>query len=463
MFNERRNEMLTTTPFETLSAQMSGRVVTPSDPDWDATRQVFNLATDLRPAAVALPHHVRDVVAAVDYARTKGLRVAPQATGHNADAHGALDETLLVDVRELQQISIDVDARRVRVGAGVKWGRVAPQLSKHGVAALHGSSPDVGVAGYSLGGGMGWLGRKHGLQANSVTAIELVTADGRATRVDAEHEPDLFWALRGGNGNFGVVTAIEFAVYPVKDLYAGVMFFPFQRAAEVLHAWTELVPTLPDEMMSWASLLQFPDAPFVPEPVRGGSFAVVYGAFLGTEARGRSLLRPVRELSPAMDTFAMVAPAALGDMAMDPPDPLPFVTNTALLSDLPRAGVADLVAAVGPESGSNLAMVELRQLGGALGRRPPGAGARATLPGTLSLIALGVPEDAETEAIARTYLESLDQAVRPYHVGDYANFVMEPTDASRFFDTDTWARLRQVKALYDPDDLFRGNHHIPPD
>ena len=157
------------------------------------------------------------MVAAVDYARTNGLRVAPQATGHNADAHGALEETLLVDVRELQEISIDVDARRVRVGAGVKWGRVAPQLSKHGLAALHGSSPDVGVAGYSLGGGMGWLGRKHGLQANSVTAIELVTADGRATRVDAEHEPDLFWALRGGNGNFGVVTAIEFAVYPSRS------------------------------------------------------------------------------------------------------------------------------------------------------------------------------------------------------------------------------------------------------
>ena len=454
--------MLTTTLFEPLAAQMRGRVVTPSDPDWDATRQVFNLAMDLRPAAVALPHDVRDVVAAVDFARANGLRVAPQATGHNADAHGALEETLLVDVRELQEISIDAGARRVRVGAGVKWGRVAPQLSEHGLGALHGSSPDVGVAGYSLGGGMGWLGRKHGLQANSVTAIELVTADGRATRVDAEHEPDLFWALRGGNGNFGVVTAIEFAVYPVEELYAGVMFFPFERASEVLHAWTALVTTLPDEMMSWASLLQFPDAPFVPEPVRGGSFAVVYGAFLGGEAEGRSLLRPVRELSPAMDTFAMVAPAALGDMAMDPPDPLPFVTSTALLGELPPAGVDDLVAAVGPESGSNLALVELRQLGGAFGRLAPGAGARATLPGTLSLIALGVPEDAETEAIARTYLESLDQAVRPYHVGDYANFVMEPTDASRFFDPDTWARLREVKTLYDPTDLFKGNHHIPP-
>ncbi|HEX5585363.1 FAD-binding oxidoreductase [Gaiella sp.] len=454
--------MLTAAPIETMSAQMRGRVVTASDPDWDATRQVFNLATDLKPAAVALPRDQDDVIAAVDYARESGLRVAPQATGHNADAHGSLEDTLLVDVRELQEVSVDARARRVRVGAGVKWERVSPKLSEHGLAGLHGSSPDVGVAGYSLGGGMGWLARKHGLQANSVTAIELVTADGRAARVDEEHEPDLFWALRGGNGNFGVVTAIEFAVYPVEELYAGVMFFPFERAAEVLHAWAELVPTLPDEMMSWASLLQFPDAPFVPEPVRGGSFTVVYGAFLGSETEGRTLLRPVRDLGPAMDTFAMVPPAALGDMAMDPPDPLPFRITAALLDDLPRAGVDELVAAVGPGSGSPLGMVELRQLGGALGRETPGAGARATLPGALSLVALGVPQDEASDKAVRTYLASLDRAVLPYRVGDYANFVMEPTDASRFFDADTWARLRQVKALYDRTDLFKGNHHIPP-
>ena len=452
----------TTRPFGSLAKQLRGRVVTPSDLGWDAARQVFNLAMDLRPAAVVLPRDRRDVLAAVEYARAHDLRVAPQATGHNADAHGALEDTLLVDVRELQHVSIDVRARRVRVGGGVKWGRVAPRLSEHGLAALHGSSPDVGIAGYSLGGGMGWLGRKYGLQANSVTAIELVTADGRATRATAEDEPELFWALRGGNGNFGVVTAIEFAVYPVEELYAGVLFFPFERAAEVLHGWTDLVVTLPDEMTSWASLLQFPDAPFVPEPVRGGSFVVVYGAFLGSEAQGRALLRPVRELGPVMDTFAIVPPAALGDMAMDPPDPLPFVPTTALLSDLPRAGVEELVAAVGPGSGSNLAMVELRQLGGALARRTPSAGARADLPGALSLLALGVPEDEASEATVRRYLDSLDRAVAPYRVGDYANFVMQPTDARRFFDAETWTRLRQVKALYDPSDLFKGNHHIPP-
>src|ERR687895_185939 len=226
LLNERTREMLTATPFTDLSAQMIGRVVAPSDPDWDATRQVFNLATDLRPAAVALPRNVTDVIAAVEYAGANGLRVAPQATGHNADALGSLEDVLLVDVRELQEVSIDSGARRVRVGAGVKWERVVPELSEYGLAALHGSSPDVGIAGYSLGGGMGWLARKYGLQTNSVTALELVTAEGRA------------------------------------------------------------------------------------------------------------LLRPVRDLAPAMDTLAVVPPAALGDMAIDPPDPLPFVTTTELHSDL---------------------------------------------------------------------------------------------------------------------------------
>ena len=454
--------MLTATPFTELSAHMTGRIVTPSDPDWDATRQVFNLATDLRPAAVALPGDVRDATAAVEYAGANGLRVAPQATGHNADALGSLDDVLLLDVRELQDVSIDPRARRVRVGAGVKWERVVPQLSEVGLGALHGSSPDVGIAGYSLGGGMGWLARKYGLQANSVTALELVTADGRAARVDAENEPDLFWALRGGNGNFGLVTAIEFEVYPVENLYAGVMFFPFERAGEVLHTWAELLPTLPDELMTWAKLLQFPDTPDVPEPVRGGSFTVIFAAFLGSEGEGRALLRPVRNLGPAMDTLAVVPPAALGEMAMDPPDPLPFVSTTALLGDLPSAGVDELVSVAGPGSGSPLAMVELRQMGGALARPSPGAGARATLPGSVAMLSLGVAEDDDSAATARTYLESVERAVLPYRTGDYPNFVMEPTDASRFFDADTWARLRQVKALYDPIDLFKGNHHIPP-
>jgi hypothetical protein len=248
----------------------------------------------------------------------------------------------------------------------------------------------------------------------------------------------------------------------VEELYAGALFFPFDRADKVLHAWTELAPTLPDEMMTWAKLMQFPDIPDVPDPFRGSSFTIVFGAFLGGEGEGRALLRPLRDLEPAIDTFAVAPPAALGDLAMDPEDPLPVVSATALLSDLPSAGVDELVAAAGPGSGSPLAMVELRQLGGALGRPSADSGARATLPGRFAMFALGVPEDEESAAVATRYLESVERAVLPHRSGDYPNFVEKPADASAFFDAETWARLRQVKALYDPSDLFKGNHHIPP-
>jgi FAD binding domain-containing protein len=451
--------MFTTTPLADLAARISGRVVTASDADWDAVRQVFNLTTDLSPAAVVLPREAIDVAIAVDFARDHGLRVAAQATGHNAAALGDLPDTLLIDVRELGEIRIDAETRRVRVGAGVRWQDVVPQLSELGLAALHGSSPLVGIAGYSLGGGMGWLARKHGLQANSVTALELVTAQGRQVRVDAQHDPDLFWALRGGNGNFGVVTAIEFEVYPVQDLYAGAMFFPADRATEVLDVWTRLTPTLPEEMMTWTSLLQFPDVPDVPEPLRGRPFTVFHGAFLGDESSGAGWLAPVRDLEPAMDTFAMVPPAVLADMAMDPTEPLPVMSTTALVSQLP---VEDLMAAVGPGSGSPLPLVQLRHLGGALGRRTPGAGARATLPGNYCVFALGVPVDEDSAEQVASYLGAVDQAVDPYRVGEYPNFVEHPAETSRFFDPKTWTRLREVKATHDPEDLFHGNHHIPP-
>ena len=447
-----------------LSQRMVGRVVVPGDPDWDSARQTFNLLVDQQPAAIAFPVDARDVVAAVDYAREHGLRVAPQATGHNAGPLASLADTLLVHVSQLDEVSIDAAARRVRVGSGVKWERITAQLSELGLAGLHGSSPDVGIAGYSLGGGMGWLARKYGLQTNSVTAFEVVTADGRLVRTDASHEPDLFWALRGGGGSFGVVTAIEFAVYPVSELYAGALFFPFERASDVLHAWNDLLPTLPDELMTWAVLFHFPDLPIVPEPVRGGSFVVVLGAYLGTEADGRALLHPLRTLGPLTDTFAMVPPIELGDLAMDPPDPLPFVLAHHLLDDVPAQGIDELLAVAGPGSaaGTTLTMIQLRHMGGALGRATPEAGARATLPGSLSLLSLGVAVDEESAQAVETSLERVQDAMRPYRVGDYPNFVEAPTDASSFFDAETWARLQAIKTQYDPTDLFKGNHHVPP-
>jgi FAD/FMN-containing dehydrogenase len=429
----------------------------------NAIARSFNTNVELRADAVVYPETVAEVVAAVGYARERGLRVAPQATGHNVAPHGSLDGTVLVDMSRFQQIAIDPVAQLVRVGAGVKWERVAPLLSDHGLAGLHGSSPDVGIAGYSLGGGMGWLARRHGLQANSVTALEVVLADGRHVRVDPDNEPDLFWALRGGNGNFGVVTAIEFRVYPVEELYAGAMFFPFERTAEVLHTWRRILPGAPDELMTWASIIDFPPLPFVPEDLQGRKYVIVMGAHLGSESEGRDLLRPVRDLGPEIDTYAMVPPAALGDLAMDPPDPLPFESTHVMLGDSSAGAIDAIIEAVGPDSGAPLGLVQLRHMGGALARVAPGAGARATLPGEIAVFALGVTPDAASHAALEAALDELQRVAKPYAAGWYPNFVEEPAgDVSRFFDAATWERLRAVKAAYDPADLFRGNHRVPP-
>ena len=443
---------------------IKGRIVHPTDPDWESAHEAFNTRVDQRPEAMVFPADEADVVTIVNYARRRGLRIAPQATAHNAGPLGALDGTIVVQTSAMQNVSIDPAAHRVRVGSGVKWEKVAPQLSNYGLAGLHGSSPDVGIAGYSLGGGIGWLARKYGMQTNSVTAIELVTADGKFIRATAQNHPDLFWALRGGGGNYGVVTAIEFAVYPVEELYSGAMFFPFERAPEVLHTWRELLPTFPDELMTWANILHFPPLPELPDVFRGKSFAIVMGAFLGEEPEGRDLLRRIRDLGPEIDTFAMNPPTELAELAMDPPDPLPATSGHELLEELPASLIDDLMSIAGPssDSGNSLTLFNLRHMGGALARKSPGAGARATLPGEVSLFALAVVEDDDAAQAADARIARLVAAAQPYRAGEYPNFVEEPADASAFFDADTWARLREVKAAYDPQDMFKGNHHVPP-
>jgi FAD/FMN-containing dehydrogenase len=454
---ERKDPIVLTTTGNTTNI---GRVIRPGDFDWDAARGTFNLLIDQQPEAIAFPADERQVAAVVADARERGLRIAVQATGHNAGPLGSLEETLILNTSALTGVSIDAAARRVRVGAATTWEQVTERLSDLGLAALHGSSPKVGIVGYSLGGGIGWLARKYGMQTNAVTAIELVTAEGRLVRVDAEHEPELFWALRGGNGNFGVVTALEFEVYQASELYAGALFFPVEQTADVLSAWTELLPVLPDELMSWASVLHFPPLPEVPEPVRGRSFAIVMAAFLGAEAEGRELLRPLRALGPELDTFAMQPPVGLSELAMDPPDPLPYRTTHALLDEVPGALIEDMAEIAGP--GSALTMLQLRHMGGALARPEPGAGARATLPGQVCMFGLGVVPAPGVEPAVGSELAALSAAARPYLAGNYPNFVEEQSEASAFFELETWERLRRAKALYDPQDVFKGNHHIPP-
>jgi hypothetical protein len=447
-----------------LSRRMSGRAVDARDAEWEQVRGAFNLRVDQQPVAVALPRDGDDVAEVVAYASNNGLRIAAQSTGHNAEPLGSLEGTILLRTSQLRGVEIDAVARRVRVGAATRWREVVPDLSPLGFGALHGSSPDVGIAGYSLGGGMGWLARKHGLQTNSVTAIELVTAEGTFRRVDDEHEPELFWALRGGGGNFGVVTALEFSVHPLDELYAGALFFPIARAVEVIQTWNELLPSFPEELMTWANLIRFPNIAAVPEPFRGGEFVVMMAAFLGSEAEGQTLLGLLHRLGPAIDTFARSAPIALADLAMDPREPLPYITTHHLLGGLSTTAIEQIVAAAGPagtDASHTLELVQLRHMGGALALPSAGAGARATLPGEISVLALGIAPDSASAARVARSLAKIDAAAEPGHVGVYPNFVEKAADASTLFDPPVWSKLRAIKTAYDPDDLFKGNHHIP--
>src|SRR6185437_4468925 len=231
--------MTTTTPTRNLERSvtaLAGRVVLPEHPNWDQARLGWNLGVDQQPAAVVFPESAQDVVAAVELARAFELRVAAQGTGHNAAPLGALADTVLVKTERMRGIEVDPKTRIARIDAGVRTLELVEACAQHGLAPLAGSSPDVGVVGYTLGGGLSWFGRKYGLAASHVHAIELVTADGQLVRVDHEHEPDLFWALRGGGSSFGIVTALELQLIPVSAAYAGILWWPIERDREVMHA-----------------------------------------------------------------------------------------------------------------------------------------------------------------------------------------------------------------------------------
>jgi FAD/FMN-containing dehydrogenase len=387
-----------------LSDRLRGSVVFPGDAGWDLARQAYNLTIDQRPVAVAFPADARDVQSIVAYARSAGLKIAAQRTGHNAAPLGPLENTILLKTDRLDAVEIDPEGMRARVGAGVKWESVVPRVSELGLAVLHGSTPDVSIAGYGLGGGVGWYARKHGLFTNSITAIELVTADGRLRLVDAHHEPELFWALRGGGGNFGIVTALEFRLFPISEVYAGALFFPWERSSEVLHAWHEWTETVPDEMTSVGRIMQFPPLDEVPEPLRGNAYVLVEAFFIGSEADGAKLLEPLRALGPVIDTVATVPPVALSEMHMDPPDPVPYAGEHLVLGDLPSAAIDQFVAAAGPGSGSTLVSAEIRHTGGALARGGDDHGALNRFPGSFLTFWVGIVLDDESARRTRADL-----------------------------------------------------------
>jgi hypothetical protein len=451
----------TTIDLSPLRDRFTGDLHTSADPGWDEARSAWNLAVDQHPAIVAIPEDADDVARVVRFARDRGIRVAVQGTGHNAAAHGDLAGVLLIKTERLRDVRVEPATRTARVGAGVTWGEVVGPAAEHGLASLAGSSHDVGIVGYSLGGGVSWLARKHGLAAERITAIEFVSAHGDLREVTALTDPDLFWAIRGGGGNFGVVTAMEFELLPITEVYAGALFFPYERAGEVLEAWRQWTRSVPDEVTSVGRMIQIPPIPDVPEFLRGRSFTVIEATFLGTEQQGAELLAPLRELGPEMDTFAIVTPPDLLALHMDPPGPVPGQGDHQMLAELDAESLQRLVAAVGPGTDSPLLSFEFRHLGGALGRRGEGSGALGALGGRYMTFAVGMLMDPAMAPPLQTAFAAAREALDVVDSGAaYLNFAESRVEPGAIFGERTLGRLREIRANVDPEGMFLANHSI---
>jgi FAD binding domain-containing protein/berberine-like enzyme len=441
-----------------LRANIVGEVAVPADARWDEARAAWNLAVDQRPVAVAIPENAQDVIEIVAYARDCGLRVAPQGTGHNALALGSLEHTILVKMHRMRGVTIDPESRTARAEAGVLWIEVVEAAAEHGLAALAGSSPDVGVVGYTLGGGLSWLARKHGIGANQVTAVELVTADGELRRVDRENDPDLFWAVRGGGGAFGVVTAIEFNLFPITSVYAGVLWFPVERAAEILGAWRRWTDGVPDEMTSVGRILQFPPIDEIPEPVRGKSFVIVEAIYCGNPADGAAYLEPLRALGPVMDTVQTIPVQELSHLHMDPEEPVPAFGDGGTLDDVDDEVIDRFVEQV---VGAPLLSAEIRHLGGAVAQAKAEHGAVAAFDSPYLMFAVGITPTPEAMEAVKESVRRVRAALEPWQSPHtYLNFAETRRSAKTLFSEAAYHRLRRVKTKYDPENVIRSNHPL---
>lgn len=451
-----------------LQTEVSGAVIVPDDGEYAAECAVFNLTQRLEPAFVVAAASAADVRAAVRFAGARGLPVAVKSGAHQViqPAHGAV----LITTDRMNRVDIDPLTRTARVAAGVRWQQVIDVAHRHGLAPLSGSSPDVGVVGYTLGGGLSpTLGRTFGYAADHVGALNMVTADGTQRRVTADTEPDLFWALRGGKGNFGVVTSIEFDLFPVPTLYGGGIYFPGERIAEVLHTWAEWVTDIPWEMSSSIAVLRMPPLPELPEQLRGAFVVHVRIAHHGDVSEGEQLVAPFRALGPILlDTVGEMPYTAVGSIHAEPTDPLPYYDRTLSLRELPSAAVDALVDVTGPDSGCPLTVVEIRAFGGAFDREPAVPNAVSTRGVRFALFGLGVGGPGAADEL-RASLAKVVDGLRPWSDPRIPPNFLSPDEATTatevrtVYGADRYQRLALVKKAYDPGNMFRINHNIAPE
>lgn len=457
--------MTTVDTIDDLAAAVAGEVLRPTDPGYAAHVVGFNLAVIHSPDVVVAATSRDDVVAAIRWAARRGVPIGVQATGHGESA--PIDRGLLIDTSRMDGVRVDPDSRTAVVEAGAKWRAVIDAAAPHGLAPLNGSASDVGVAGYTVGGGLPVLGRTFGFAADHVVSAEVVTADGVVRLVDPDHEPELFWALRGGKSTAGIVTSLRFELMAVPSLYGGGIFFSGEHASELLEAYTSWTGGLPDEMNAALAFLRLPPLPEVPEPMRGRFVLHLRVAFVGEPADGDRLLAPMRAAAPVLlDTVQTMPYADVDRIYQDPDHPLPAQQSCSVIERW-TADLRDLLLAhLGPASGSPLLMVELRGLGGALARTPRWPDAVDVRDADYVLISVGILDGPQAAAVPAAAAELHTALARQGHRRTMVNLhgrVGAGADRARAWAPDTYRRLQRIKATYDPADLLRFGHAVASD
>ncbi|GAB6859829.1 FAD-binding oxidoreductase [Microbacterium xylanilyticum] len=455
--------IIMTIPATDISALMALRcVLLPWDDGFAEAARPWNLAARQEPAAVAIPESIADVQRVVRIAAELRLRVVPQSTGHLATALGDVDlaSTVLLRLHALTGVTVDPVARTARVLGGTLWQDVIAAAAPHGLTAMHGSAGDVAVAGYVLSGGLSFYAREHGLAHSTVRAFEVVTASGLLVRASATEHPDLFWALRGGGGNFGAVVAIELDLLPIPDICAGMLLWDLDRAPEVLPAWIAWTKTAPESATTNLRLMRFPEMPELPPFLSGRRLVVIDGAVHEDDETAAALLGPLRALAPEMDTFTRIPAQDLLQVHMDPPMPTPAVSAHRLLRTIDDDAVDALLAAAGPTADIPLMFAELRHLGGALSR--PADAALSHLPGDYAVLALQIAPTPELAELGRVTTSAVVEALSAWALpgAGYPNFAEHPTDAASMYENVAWERLIRVRGLYDPRRLWIAAHSV---
>lgn len=449
---------------EQLQADVIGAVLVQGDSGYDAARSAWNLNVEQRPAVIVLAQAVADVVAAVRYARQTGLGIAVQATGHGVVR--AADDALLIVTAGLKDVQIDEGMATARVEAGVRWGEVLEHAQRAGLAPLLGSSPHVGVMGYTLGGGMGWLARKYGMALDSVLAFEVVMPDGRLVHASAREHTDLFWGLRGGGGALGIVTAMEIALYPVTTVYGGNLFYPAALAKAVLTRYRDWVQTLPDAMTTSVVIMNYPPIPAVPEALRGQTMVIVRGCYAGDVAEGQRLIDEWRTWhAPQIDAFRAMPFNEVAAISMDPVDPMPSKHTGAWLSGLSDAAIDALVRGGVPQNEPlPLVFIELRHAGGAIARH--GGAAFSHRNGVFNLFINGLTPTPEAKAAFTRHTDAIKAQLQPVMTGGvYLNF-LEGEEAQRRtqdgYSPEAYARLTALKTAIDPTNRLAYSYNVQP-